>query len=432
MHNMLNQPEHDMTLFPFQMEIFQSDERFKIVAAGRRTGKSHLCCVSALDQCTRLPNQRVIMVGPTYGQAREAFWTTLKTLCHRSWLQQDPMEGSLELRFINGSRITLKGADRPDTLRGISPSPTRIILDEYAYFKSGVFDEVILPMTSDPVRKADIWIISTPKGIGNHFYELYERGQDRKFPDWRSWQFAAEDVRPDMSEEIALAKSTLDSRAFDQEYRASFLNTGDAVFHQFDRQIHVRDDLESFATGEAVHVSIDFNVSIMAAAAFALRGNQIHYLWESEGAANTDALCDVIKRDFPNRKIYVYPDPSGRARKSSAAFSVTDFSILRDAGFEVRARKAHPSIKDSANAVNRLLCDANGNTNLFFDKHLTNVLRSIEGTQWKSKANSEDMDSAQIDKNAGTEHHSDHVRYAVDYLFPIRHGQSGVRQGSRF
>ena len=71
----------------------------------------------------------------------------------------------LELRFINGSKISLKGFDRPDALRGISPSPTFIVLDEFAFIKQNAFTEVVLPMATDPNRKAKVVIISTPKGV---------------------------------------------------------------------------------------------------------------------------------------------------------------------------------------------------------------------------------------------------------------------------
>ena len=55
-------------------------------------------------------------------------WTTLKTSCSiTSHLEGLPREMDLELRFINGSKISLKGFDRPDGLRGISPSPSLIL-----------------------------------------------------------------------------------------------------------------------------------------------------------------------------------------------------------------------------------------------------------------------------------------------------------------
>ena len=427
------QEQKMMTLFPFQMEIFNHPARFKVIAAGRRTGKSHVCCVMAIDQATRMENARILMIGPTYGQAREAFWTTLKSLVHPGWLDGLPREADLELRFVNGSRITLKGSDRPDTLRGISPSPTRIIMDEFAFWKAKVWEEVVMPMTADPIRKADVIIISTPKGIGNDFHKMYEQGQDPNQPDWMSWQFAAVDVRPDMRDEIVMARNTLDPRTFDQEYAASFLNTGHMVFEQFRRDIHVREDLDPVDKHEPVHICIDFNVTIMAASVFCHRGDQLHFVDEFHGSANTDALVEEIKSRYPGRKIFAYPDASGRARKSSAATGVTDFSILRQAGFAIRSRNKQPPIIDSVNAVNRALMDANGNTRVFFSKKgCPGTIRSMEATQWKEVSNSQDMDNASIDKSMGVEHYSDGVRYAIEYLYPIGAGGRKMIKGHNF
>ena len=99
---------HELSLFPFQQEVFDHTARFKIVAAGRRTGKSFLACVMAYNHCLEHRNQRAILIGPTVGMIRESMWTTLKTIVHQSHLEGLPREMDLELRFINGSKLSLK------------------------------------------------------------------------------------------------------------------------------------------------------------------------------------------------------------------------------------------------------------------------------------------------------------------------------------
>ena len=220
---------YTVSLFPFQQEVFQHPARFKIVAAGRRTGKSYLACVMAYNHCLEKSNRRAILIGPTVSMIRESMWQTLKSLVLPDHIEGLPREIDLEIRLINGSKISLKGFDRPDALRGISPSPSFIILDEFAFIKQNAFTEVVLPMTSDPIKKANVLIISTPKGVSNDFYNLYCKGQEPN-PLWKSWQFTASKVRPDMKEEIELARSTLDLKTFEQEYCATFNNSGDSVF----------------------------------------------------------------------------------------------------------------------------------------------------------------------------------------------------------
>lgn len=419
---------HEISLFPFQQEVFDHKARFKIVAAGRRTGKSYLASVMAYNHCLEHRNQRAILIGPTVSMIRESMWTTLKNIVHKSHLEGLPREMDLELRFINGSRLSLKGFDRPDSLRGISPSPTFIILDEFAFIKTGAFSEVVLPMATDPNRKAKVLIISTPKGVSGDFYQLYNKGQEEN-PLWKSWQFTAESVRPDMKEEIALARSTLDLKTFEQEYCATFNNTGDSVFYNFSRENNVC-DIEPLKKGEPVHIAIDFNVKIMASSVFAHRGDQLHCVNEFYGSADTHQLIRRIKSVYKDRDITVYPDASGNARKTSASTGVTDFSLLRNAGFKVLARSKQPPIVDSVNCVNHLLKDANGYSRLYFHKDCTRTIASMEQTSWKV-GSSTGMDNAIIDKSRGAEHFSDGIRYICEFLYPInKHKPAVIRDDS--
>ena len=422
---------HKIELFDFQQEVLTDPARFKIMASGRRVGKSYLAAVAAYNHCLEQSNRRALIIGPTVSMIRESIWTTLKGLVHPDHINGYPREIDLEIRFINGSKITLKGFDRPDSLRGISPSPTFIVLDEFAYIKQDAFTEVILPMTSDPQRRASVFVISTPKGITNDFYKLWVKGQEDKTGLWKSWQFTAEDVRPDMKDEIELARVTMDEKSFNQEYCATFNNTGDAVFYNFNRNIHVTNNLLPIEPGEPIHISIDFNVKIMASTVWCHRGNQLHAMDEFFGNADTYQLIRSIKGRYKNRDIICYPDASGRAMKTSAATGTTDFSILRNAGFKVLARSKQPPLVDSVNAVNALLKDAKGNTRLYFNKEKTpRTIASVETTTWKEGFTT-GMDNAIIDKSKGVEHFSDGVRYISEFLYPIgKHKPQVIRDRS--
>ena len=422
---------HKIELFDFQQEVLIDPARFKVMASGRRVGKSYLAAVASYNHCLEEPNRRALIIGPTVSMIRESIWQTLKGLVHPDHINGYPREIDLEIRFINGSKITLKGFDRPDALRGISPSPTFIVLDEFAYIKQHAFTEVILPMTSDPQRKAKVFVISTPKGITNDFYKLWVRGQEDKTGLWKSWQFTAEDVRPDMKEELDLARSTMDEKSFNQEYCATFNNTGDSVFYNFNRNVNVTENLLAIEPGEPIHISIDFNVKIMASTVWCHRGNQLHAMDEFYGNADTYQLIRSIKGKYKNRDITCYPDASGRAMKTSAATGTTDFSILRNAGFKVLARSKQPPIIDSVNSVNALLKDATGKSRLYFNKNTTpRTIASIETTTWKEGFTT-GMDNAIIDKSKGVEHFSDGIRYICEFLYPIgKHKPQVIRDRS--
>ena len=93
----------------------QDQSRFKIVAAGRRTGKSHLAAISLILSALDGKDGKVFYVAPTQGQARDVIWHTIFDIAN------DIIERShinnLEITLSGGNTIYLKGADRPDSLQ---------------------------------------------------------------------------------------------------------------------------------------------------------------------------------------------------------------------------------------------------------------------------------------------------------------------------
>ena len=75
------------------------------------------------------------------------------------------------MRLINGSTISLKGAEKPNNLRGRALD--FVVLDEFADMRPEAWYEVIRPSLSD--RLGSALFIGTPKGR-NHFYDLYSQG----------------------------------------------------------------------------------------------------------------------------------------------------------------------------------------------------------------------------------------------------------------
>lgn len=213
-------------LLPWQQEVFKSSARFKVVAAGRRCGKSRLAATTLLIEGLRCPQgSAVLYVSPTMGQSRQIVWDLLLDL------GRDVIQGShvnnLDITLINGARIYVRGADRPDTLRGVSL--TYAVLDEVADIKPEAWEQVIRASLSD--KKGRALFIGTPKGR-NWFYDTFKLGEDGSDPDWKSWHFTTQDNPLIDPTEIESAKKTLSSFAFKQEYMASFSNAGSDIFKE--------------------------------------------------------------------------------------------------------------------------------------------------------------------------------------------------------
>ena len=120
--------ELKVELLPWQQDVFNDKTRFKIVAAGRRTGKSRLAAWMLIINALQTERGHVFYVAPTQGQARDIMWQTLLELAHP--VVKGSHVNNMQITLINGATISLKGADRPETMRGVSLK--FLVLDEYA------------------------------------------------------------------------------------------------------------------------------------------------------------------------------------------------------------------------------------------------------------------------------------------------------------
>jgi phage terminase large subunit-like protein len=211
-------------LLNWQQKVFSDKTRFKIVAAGRRCGKSRLSAVTLLIEALNCPEGSSVMyVAPTLGQARSIIWDLLHDL-GRPVIKSSHVN-NLEITLVNGRKILVRGADNPDSLRGVSL--TYLVMDEVAFIKQDIWEKVLRAALSD--RKGRALFISTPSGR-NWFYDIFKLGQAGSDEEWKSWHFTTADNETIDPKEIEAAKRTLSSFAFKQEYLSSFDTSGTDVF----------------------------------------------------------------------------------------------------------------------------------------------------------------------------------------------------------
>jgi predicted phage terminase large subunit-like protein len=216
----------DISLHERQAEIFYDTTRNKVVAAGRRFGKSFLAAITLFVEAAKteklrsdgvlvdLSLEEVYYVAPTFDQGKKILWPLLKEL--GASLIRNKWENTGELELINGRRISIKGSDRPDTLRGVGLS--YVVLDEYAFMKEEVWELIIRPAL---IRaEGGALFIGTPDGK-NHFWKLYLKGMSGD-PEWKSWHFPSSDNPYLPRSEIEKAKNELSVDRFRQEMEASF------------------------------------------------------------------------------------------------------------------------------------------------------------------------------------------------------------------
>jgi PBSX family phage terminase large subunit len=216
----------------WQTQVFNDNHRFKVINCGRRAGKSFLVSVEILRFASDNEKSIVWYVSPTYKQSKAIMWSMLKDLIPPEAIKRTN-ETELMFELINGSQIMLKGADNPDSLRGVRID--LCIFDETAFIDK--WDEVwkvIRPTLAD--SKANVWFISTPNGF-NHFKDMSEKTDS----DWSYHHYTTYDNPHIPREEIEQMKSEMDDDSFQQEIMGEFKKMSGLIYKDFNRDIHMVD-----------------------------------------------------------------------------------------------------------------------------------------------------------------------------------------------
>lgn len=218
--------EINWSLLPWQLEVWQDQHRFKVIAAGRRCGKSNLAIKMLLARALEAPEgSAVVYVAPTLGQARQIAWDAL--LQQGGTLVKQAHVNNLDITLVTGRKIHIRSAENPDALRGLKLYFA--VIDEAAFVKEDLFTKIIRPALAD--LKGQAVLISTPDGR-NWFYDAYKTGESSKYKDWKSWHLTTNDNPTIDPEEIEAAKATLSTFHFNQEFLASFTNSGTGLFKE--------------------------------------------------------------------------------------------------------------------------------------------------------------------------------------------------------
>jgi phage terminase large subunit-like protein len=213
-------------LLPWQIECWQDKSRFKIIAAGRRCGKSNLAIKLLLAKALEAPEgSAVLYCAPTLGQARQICWDAL--LEQGQGLIKSAHVNNMDIVLTTGRKIHVRSGENKDALRGLKLYFA--VIDEAAFVPEEVFTKIIRPALAD--LKGEAVIISTPEGR-NHFYEWFKLGKSGSNPEWKSWHLTTADNPTIPKEEIEEAKNTLSSHVFKQEFEANFSNAGQEIFKE--------------------------------------------------------------------------------------------------------------------------------------------------------------------------------------------------------
>jgi hypothetical protein len=224
---------YPLTEHPVQAALVSDAVRFKVVPAGRRSGKTERAKRFVVREAMREPGPYFV-AAPTRDQVKRIYWSDLKRLCFTSVLGERAVsESDLQIRLPNGSTISLIGLDQPQRMEGVFWAGG--VIDEIADVRENAWAENISPAldTFNPTRpnyRAWCWLIGVPDGL-NHYYEMAEYARTSGDPEWKLYTWKSSDILP--ADVIDAAKRRMSAKQFRQEYEASFETAAGKVYEDY-------------------------------------------------------------------------------------------------------------------------------------------------------------------------------------------------------
>ena len=216
-----------MLLHDKQKDVVRSKARFKIVRAGRRSGKSSLQVEDMSYTAVKEKDSPVFYIAPTQIQARAIIWEALKAkLALISEVNESRLEMKVPTQDGGYSLITVAGWENRENFRGRKAK--KIYFDELDTMKDFFigWQEIFRPALTD--LKGEAMFSGTPKKENPNLKRLEKMAETD--PDYEAFHFTTSDNPHIPKEEIYKAKEELDYNTFRQEYLAEYIENQGSLF----------------------------------------------------------------------------------------------------------------------------------------------------------------------------------------------------------
>ena len=404
-----------------QFEFISHPKKFSAFVGGYRSGKTFVGCVRLCINALENPGIPQGYFAPTYPQIADIFYDTMPVVAEAFGLFADivPSKKRVYLRDNRGrclSTIVCKSMEHPHRIVGFNIA--HALVDEIDCMPikkaDSAWKKIIARMSTVwPGRDMNtIDVTTTPEGF-NWVYRKFVK-ELASNPTQRplygivhaSTRQNAKNLPKDY---IKSLRESYPSNLVDAYIDGLFVNlTSGSVYPSFCRKQNHTD--ATIRPGEQLHVGMDFNINRMAATIHVIRDGLPMLLEEATSLFDTPAMIVELKRRFPGHSITVYPDASGKNRKSVNG-SESDHSLLRAAGFMVMVNPSNPLVRDRVLAVNAMLLNIEQKRRYLVNTDNCPVTTQVLEQQAYSENGEPNKD--------GTEDPVDALGYFIVQRFPI-------------
>ena len=384
------------------------DDKYPFMIGGVGSGKTTAFCIFALNQCAKNAGKTILLAEPTYPMIRDVLQPTFESVLRQAGFDYEYTATSTKYRVYwkNGwCDVIMRSAENFQRWAGLNLAAGGI--DEADQLRDDRAWKMLLSRLRDG-NTLTAFGSGTPEG----FKFVYKYWGDNPKEGYKLIRGKTTDNEMLPEEFIKSLKDNYDENLLKAYLQGEFVNLQQgATYYQFSREENVKEN--KYNPQLPIRVSIDFNVSPMAASIFQTHKQcpnvrvfdeiELHHGGGEE--ILTERMVQEIKAKYPNQKYIAYPDPANQRHTSALS---TDHDILRQGGFEVSVKPKAPRIVDSVNAVNKL-CEKN----LIIDPSCKGLITDLEMTS--NKEGTREIDKSNKDRT----HFSDGIRYAIDFEYPI-------------
>lgn len=418
----------EISLTSAQAEFLQLNCPYPLFVAGKGSGKSYTLGLAAVLDAQHSGNALIGVYEPSHELIRTVAMPNVEF-----WLQKFNIEyevnkndHTITTKDPNVGNFLFKSYDNPALIIGYETYSAHVDeLDTLSTEKAEIAWKQIVSRNrqnlQDVAQEYKVWsninkrweclnktrAYTSPEG----YRFCYSRWVQREDASHQRVHGTVRD-NPAISESYILEQmKTMTQDEIDAMIDGQFRNlTSGTVYNCYDRKVHNSDEV--ILENDILFIGCDFNVYNCSATVYVRRngGRDFHAVAELHHMRDTPEMCQIIKERWKDKghRIVMYPDSSGSAKHSSNA-SISDISILREHGFEVRAKPKNPDVRDRVAATNRAFSEGC----LFINALACPVVADCLEQQAYNKAGKPDKDS-------GNDHQNDATTYVIAYEKPVR------------
>lgn len=401
--------QKEFSIYGHQDDFLHSKYKYPALIAGYGAGKTFALCLRALSQCGLNAGKVGLLAEPVYPMVKDVLQPTWEDVLEKAGYDYRYSASDLKYRVIwNGGYcdVLLRSAENYRRWAGLNLAFGGI--DEADLLKDDSAWKMLLSRLRDG-NTLSAFCTSTPEG----FKFMWQYWQNDVKEGYVKYTASSYDNKSLPVEFLKSLEENYDSQLVKAYLHGEFVNLQHGqTYYAFDREKNIAK--VEYNPYLPIRVGMDFNIDPITAVLLQQTDtdpkirvfDEISISHSGGQELMTQQLCNEIKRRYPNNhNIIIYPDPSGKQKRTSAIS--TDHDILRSNNFRVLSKSVAPNVIDRVNSVNSAL------KNTVISPVCKGLIRDLE--QVVNKEGTREIDKS----NKSLTHLSDGFGYYIDFEHPI-------------